>query len=88
MSKATGLSASWVLTLTRGNDLLLSIQVVFVALGVAAAALESRRRLEDVPEGPRARLAAGGEVVECGDELVTFVANVGCALTRRQGLHC
>jgi len=38
--------------------------VVFVALGVAAAALESWRGLEDAPQGPRAGLTAGGEVVE------------------------
>lgn len=58
-----------------------------MALGVAAAALERRRRLEDVPQGPRAGLAAGREVVEREDELVALVADVGGALAVRRGLR-
>lgn len=58
-----------------------------MALGVAAAALERRRRLEDVPQGPRAGLAAGREVVEGEDELVALVADVGGALAVRRGLR-
>lgn len=58
-----------------------------MALDVAAAALKSRRGLEDVPQGPSARLAAGGEVVEGDDELVAFVADVGGAVAERRGLY-
>lgn len=58
-----------------------------MALGVAAAALEGRRRLEDVPERTSAGLAAGGEVVEREDELVALVADVGGTVAVRRGLH-
>lgn len=75
------------LTLARRDDLLFPVQVVFVALGVAAAALEGRRRLEDVPQRPGAGLTVGGEVVESGDELVALVADVGGTLAKWQGLH-
>lgn len=40
------------------NNLLLSVQVVFVALCVATAALEGRRGLEDVPQRPSAGFTA------------------------------
>lgn len=58
-----------------------------MALGVAAAALEGGRRLEDVPQRPGAGLAAGREVVEREDELVALVADVGGAVAERRGLH-
>lgn len=59
-----------------------------MALGVAATALQRRRRLEHVPQGPRARLAARRQVVERGDELVTLVPDEGRALAcQRQGIH-
>lgn len=58
-----------------------------MALGVAAAALEGRRGLENVPQGPSAGLAAGGEVVESEDELVALVADVGGSVAVRGGLH-
>lgn len=45
-----------ILTLAGHNNFLLSVQVVFVALGVAAAALEGWRGLKDVPQGPSADL--------------------------------
>lgn len=51
-----------------------------MALCVAATALKGRRGLEDVPEGPSAGLAAGGEVIERDDELVALVADVGGAI--------
>lgn len=76
-----------VLTLAWHNDFLLSVQVIFVALGVAAAALEGRRGPEHVPQGPSAGLTAGGEVVQSQDELVTLVADVGGTITVRHGLH-
>lgn len=69
------------------NNFLLFVQVVFVDLGVTAAALEGRRRLENVPQGPSAGLAAGGEVVESEDELVALVADVGGTIPIRCGLH-
>lgn len=74
------------LTLARHDDLLLAVQVVLVALGVAAAALEGRRRPEHVPQGPGAGLAAGREVVQGHDELVTLVADEGgpLAVSRRR----
>lgn len=80
---------SWqsILTLARCDNFLLSVKVVFVALGVAAAALEGRRGLEDVPQWPSADLAARGEVIESEDELVAFVADIGGAIAIRCGLH-
>lgn len=48
-----------------------------MALGVAAAALKCWRGLEHAPQGPRADLTVGGEVVESEDELVALVADVG-----------
>lgn len=57
-----------------------------MALGVAAAALKGWRGLENVPQGPRAGLTAGGEVVESEDELVALVADVGGTLAVRRGL--
>lgn len=58
-----------------------------MALCVAAAALEGRRRLENVPQRPSASFAAGGEVVESDDELVALVADVRGTITIRCGLH-
>lgn len=58
-----------------------------MALGVAAAALEGRRGLEDVPQGAGADLAAGREVVEGEDELVALVADVRESFAERRGLH-
>jgi len=75
------------LTSARSDDLLLAVQVVLVTLGVAAAALEGLRRLEDVPQRPRARLAVGREVVERGDELVALVGHVGRPLAQRHRLR-
>lgn len=76
-----------ILTLAGHDNFLLFVQVVFVALGVAAAALEGRWRLENVPQGPSAGLTAGGEVVESEDELVALVADVGRTVTVWRGLH-
>lgn len=59
-----------------------------MALGVAAAALEGWRGLENVPQGPSTGLTAGGKVVQSEDELVALVADVGGAVTIRGGLHC
>lgn len=75
------------LTPAGHNDFLLSVQVVFVALGVAAAALEGRRGFENVPQGPSAGLAAGGEVVESEDELVALVTDVRGTIPVWRGLH-
>ncbi len=61
--------------------------MVFVALGVAAAALKGRRGLENVPQGPSAGLTAGGEVVESEDKLMALVADVGRPITIWRGLH-
>lgn len=55
--------------------------MVLVALDVAAPALQSRRRLEHVPQRLGAGLTVGGEVVERGDELVAFVADVAGLLS-------
>lgn len=71
------------LTFAGYNNLLLSVQVVFVALGVAAAALEGRRGLENVPQGSSTSLTAGGEVVESEDELVSLMADVGGTIAMR-----
>lgn len=59
--------------------------MVLVALDVAAPALQSGWRLEHVPQRLGARFAVGGEVVERGDELVAFVADVAGFLA--DGLH-
>ena len=61
--------------------------MVLVTLGVAAPALEGRGGLEDVQQGPRARLAAGREVVERGDELVALVGDEGGPLAKRHRLR-
>lgn len=61
--------------------------MVLVALDVAAPALQSRRRFEHVPQGLGAGLAVGGEVVDGGDELVAFVADVAGLLSDGQRLH-
>lgn len=74
-------------TSTRCDHLLLLIHVVFVALDVAAAALEGRRRLEHVPQRFGAGLAVRREVVERRDELVPFVADVAGFLSDGQRLH-
>lgn len=68
-------------TFAWSNDLLLLIHVVLVALDVAAPALQSRWRLEHVPQRFGAGLTVGGEMVEGGDKLVTFVADVAGLLT-------
>ena len=55
---------SWCnVTFARSNNVLLFVEVVFVALDVAAAALQGRGRLEDVPQRLGARLAVGREVI-------------------------
>lgn len=46
------------LTLAGRDNFFLLVQVVFVALVVAATAFEGRWGLENVPQGPRADLAA------------------------------
>ena len=74
-------------TFARGDDVLLLVQVVFVALYVAAAALQGRRRLEDVPQRLGARLAVGGEVVEGGDELVALVGQAVGLVALGYALH-
>lgn len=58
-----------------------------MALGVAAAALEGRGGLKDVPQGAGAHFAAGREVVEGEDELVALVANVRGSFAKRRLLH-
>lgn len=58
-----------------------------MALGVAAAALQGRRGLEDLPQGAGADLAAGREVVEGGDELVALVADVRGSFAKRRLLY-
>lgn len=61
--------------------------MVLVALDVAAPALQSRRRLEHVPQWLCARLTVGGEVVEGGNELVAFVADVIGLFSNGMRLH-
>lgn len=75
------------LTFAWNNDVLLLVHVVFVALDVAAPALQSRWWLEHVPQWLGTRLTVGGEVVECGDELVTLMADVAGLLSNSQRLH-
>lgn len=74
-------------TFAGSNDLLLLVHVVLVALDVAAPALQSWWRFEHVPQGFGACLAVGGEVVDGGDELVAFVADVAGLLSDGQRLH-
>lgn len=74
-------------TFARGDDVLLLVQVVLVALDVTAAALQRRRRLEDMPQRLGAGLAVGGKVVERGDELVAFVRQTVCFVSLRHRLH-
>lgn len=58
-----------------------------MALLVAAAALEGRRRLEDVPERLGAAVAVGREVIQRGDELVAFVWETVGFVSLRDGLN-
>lgn len=74
-------------TFAWSDDLLLLVHVVLVALDVAAPALQSRWRFEHVPQRLGARLAVGGEVVQCGDELMALVADVAGLLSNGQRLH-
>lgn len=71
-------------TFARSDDLLLLVHVVFVALDVAAPALQSGGGFEHVPQRLGARLTVGGEVVEGGDELVALVADVAGLLSAGQ----
>lgn len=64
------------LTFAGHNNFLLFVQMVFVTLNAAAAALKSRRWLENVPQGASADLAAGWEVVQSGYKFVALVADV------------
>lgn len=75
------------LTLAGHNHFLLSVQVIFVALGVAAATLQGGRGFKDVPQRSSTGLTARGEVVQSGDELVALVTYVGRSVTKRCGLH-
>lgn len=75
------------LTFAWSDDLLFLVHVVLVALDVAAPALQSRRRLEHVPQWLGARLTVGGEVVERGNELVALMADVAALLSNGQRLH-
>lgn len=75
------------ITFARGDDVLLLVQVVLVALDVAAATLQRRRRLEDVPQWLGTGLAVGGKVVERGDELVPFVGETVGFVALRHRLH-
>ena len=58
-----------------------------MALDVAAAALQGVRRLEDIPQGLGAGFTVGREVVERGDELVTFVGQTVGLVPLRDSLH-
>lgn len=74
-------------TFAWGDDLLLLVEVVLVALDMAAPALQCRRRLEHMPQGLGARLTVGGEVVERGDELVALVGQAVGLVALRESLH-
>lgn len=90
------ISAAWsppklkirdVLTLARHNHFLFSVQMVLMALDMAASALERGRRFEDVPQRTGTGLAARREVVQSGDELVALVVDVRQTLAVRHRLH-
>lgn len=74
-------------TFARSNNVLLFVEVVLVALDVAAATLQGCRRLEDVPQRLGAGLAVGGEVIQRGDELVAFVWETVGFVALRDRLH-
>ena len=69
------------------DDLLFLVHVVLVALDVAASALQGGRWLEHVPQRLGAGLAVGGEMVECGNELVALVADVAGLLSNGKRLN-
>lgn len=71
----------------RSNNVLLFVEVVLVALDVAAATLQGWRRLEDVPQRLGAGLAVGREVIQRGDELVAFVWETVGLVALRDRLH-
>lgn len=74
-------------TFARSNNVLLFVEVVLVALDVAAATLQGRRRLEDVPQRLGTGLTVGGEVIQRGDELVAFVWETVGFVALRDRLH-
>lgn len=74
-------------TFARGDNILLLVQMVLVALDVASAALQGRRGLEHVPQRFGASLAVRGEMIEGGDELVAFVGQAVGLITLRNSLH-
>lgn len=74
-------------TFAGGDDVLLFVQVVLVALDVAAATLQRWGRLKDVPQRLGAGLAVGGKVVERRDELVAFVWKTVGFVALRHRLH-
>lgn len=51
------------LTFARGDNVLLFVKVVLVALDVAAATLQGRRRFEDMPQRLGTGLTVGREVI-------------------------
>lgn len=58
-----------------------------MALDMAASTLQGGRGLEDVPQRLGAGLAAGGEVVQRGDELVALVGQTVGLVPLRRRLH-
>lgn len=76
-----------VVHLARHNHFLFSVQMVLMALDMAASALERGRRFEDVPQRTGTGLAARREVVQSGDELVALVVDVRQTLAVRHRLH-
>lgn len=81
-----GIFCLW-LTFARDDKVLLLVQMVLVALDMAAAALQGWRGLEHVPQGLGASLTIRREMVEGGDELMAFVGQAVGLITLRNTLH-
>lgn len=63
-------------TFARCYNLFLFVHVVFMAFNMAAAAFQSRRRLEHMPQWLHAGLAVGWKVVESRNKFMSFVADI------------
>lgn len=74
-------------TFARSNNILLFVEVVLVALDMAAATLQGWRRPEDVPQRLGAGLTVGREMIQRGDELVAFVWETVGLVALRDRLH-
>ena len=74
-------------TFARGDNVLLFVKVVLVALDMAAATLQGGWRLKNVPQWLGAGVAVGREMIQCGDEFMALVGKAVGLVPLRNCLH-